>query len=186
VIESESGVPSIVDLGAGMTTKKRHAKKSSARPRTFEEVRAANLADPFHAARIARLNMGERFDDPNGPSDDRWAREVFVHPDCEGGSPWMVDWGELDGGCYTTTFDGSMAEQRGARLLRRPQGRTAESRARDLMTRRKGEITGHQNERDFQSEEPETPQRGRHSEHQESFACSLHRAASALNQKIPI
>jgi hypothetical protein len=27
-------------------------KKSAARPRTFEEVRAANLADPFHAARI--------------------------------------------------------------------------------------------------------------------------------------
>jgi hypothetical protein len=44
-----------------MTTKKRGTKKSSARPRTFEEVRAANLADPFHAARIARLNMGERF-----------------------------------------------------------------------------------------------------------------------------
>ena len=27
----------------------------------LEEVRAANLADPFHAVRIARLNSGERF-----------------------------------------------------------------------------------------------------------------------------
>jgi hypothetical protein len=35
----------------------------AARPRTFEEVRAANLTDAFHAARVARLNMGERFDD---------------------------------------------------------------------------------------------------------------------------
>jgi hypothetical protein len=32
-----------------------------ARPQTFEEARAANLADPFHAARIARLDSGERF-----------------------------------------------------------------------------------------------------------------------------
>ena len=68
-----------------MTAKKSRTKKSAARPRTFEEVKAANLADPFHAARIARVwMMGERFDDPNGPSDDPWAREVFVHPDCEG------------------------------------------------------------------------------------------------------
>jgi hypothetical protein len=31
------------------------AKKSAAGPRSFEEVKAANLADPFHQARIARL-----------------------------------------------------------------------------------------------------------------------------------
>jgi hypothetical protein len=95
-----------------MTVKKSRTKKSAARPRAFEEVKAANLTDPFHAARIARLDSGERFDDPNGPSDDRWAREVFVHPDCEGGSHWMVDWGDRDGGCYVTTFDGPIAEQR--------------------------------------------------------------------------
>jgi hypothetical protein len=75
-----------------MTVKKRHTKKSASGPRTFEEVRAANLKDPFHAARIARaFESGERFDDPNGASDDRWAREVFVHPDCEGGDFWQVD-----------------------------------------------------------------------------------------------
>src|SRR5438046_2348765 len=73
--------------------RRRRTKDSTDRPRTFEEVRAANLADPFHAARIARLESGEQLDDPNGPSDDRWAREVIVHPDCEGGSHWMVDWG---------------------------------------------------------------------------------------------
>jgi hypothetical protein len=96
-----------------MTAKNRRTKKSAAEPRSFEEVRAANLADPFHAARIARVwTQGERFDDPNGPSDDQWAREVFVHPDCEGGSRWLVEWGDSDGGCYVTTFDGPMAEQR--------------------------------------------------------------------------
>jgi hypothetical protein len=41
----------------------RRRKSPAARPRTFEEVRAANLTDAFHAARVARLNMGERFDD---------------------------------------------------------------------------------------------------------------------------
>jgi hypothetical protein len=95
-----------------MTAKKRRTKKSAAQPRTFEEVRAANLADPFHSARIARLNRGETFDDPDGPSDDRWAREISVHPDCEGGPHWLVEWGDSDGGCYVTTFDGPMAEQR--------------------------------------------------------------------------
>jgi len=95
-----------------MTAKKPRTKKSAARPRSFEEVRAANLADPFHAARIARLNSGETFDDPDGPSDDRWAREISVHPDCEGGPHWLVEWGDSDGGCYVTTFDGPMAEQR--------------------------------------------------------------------------
>jgi hypothetical protein len=88
-------------------------KPAAARPRTFEKVQAANLANPVQAARIARVwEAGERFDDPNGPSGDRWAREVFVHPDCEGGDFWQVDWGDRDGGCYTTTFDGPMAEQR--------------------------------------------------------------------------
>jgi hypothetical protein len=94
-----------------MTTKKR-AKKSADRPRTFEEVKAANLADPFHAARIARLNSGARFDDPTAASDDPLVCEVSVHPDCEGGSHWLVEWGDRDGGCYVTTFDGPMAEQR--------------------------------------------------------------------------
>jgi hypothetical protein len=104
-----------------MTAKKRRTKKSAAQPRTFEEVRAANLADPFHSARIARLNSGETFDDPNGPSDDRWAREVFVHPDCEGGSHWLVEWGDRDGGCYVTTFDGPMAEQRARDYFEAPK-----------------------------------------------------------------
>jgi hypothetical protein len=86
--------------------------KSADRPRTFED-KAANLADPFHRARIHRaFEMGDRFDDPNGPSDDRWAREVSVHPDCEGGPHWFVEWGDSDGGCYVTVFDGPMAEQR--------------------------------------------------------------------------
>ena len=91
---------------------KQPKRKPAARPRTFEEVRAANLADPFHAARIARLESGETFDDPTATNDDRWAREVSVHPDCEGGSHWLVEWGDSDGGCYVTTFDGPMAEQR--------------------------------------------------------------------------
>jgi hypothetical protein len=95
-----------------MIAKKRRTKKSAAEPRTFEEVKAANLADPFHAARIARLNMGERFDDAMTKSDDPSVREVSVHPDCEGGSHWFVEWGDSDGGCYVTTFDGPMAEQR--------------------------------------------------------------------------
>ena len=91
-----------------MSAKKKRADK----PRTFEEVRAANLKDPFHAARIARLNGGERFNDPAAASDDPFIREVSVHPDCEGGSHWFVEWGDSDGGCYVTTFDGPMAEQR--------------------------------------------------------------------------
>jgi hypothetical protein len=62
--------------------RKRRAKQQAERPRTFEEVCAANLADPFHAARIV---CG------------------FVHPDCEGGSHWLVEWGDSDG---------PMAEQR--------------------------------------------------------------------------
>jgi hypothetical protein len=93
--------------------RKRRTRKPAAGPRSFEQVEAANLRDPFHAARIERVwEMGERFDDPSAPSNDQWAREVFVHPDCEGGSFWQVDWGDSDGGCYTTTFDGPMAEQR--------------------------------------------------------------------------
>jgi hypothetical protein len=94
-----------------MTAKKRRTKKP-AQPRTFEEVKAANLADPYHAARIARLESGERFDDPTANSNDQWEREVSVHPDCEGGPHWLVEWGDRDGGCYVTTFDGPMAEQR--------------------------------------------------------------------------
>src|SRR5262249_19615731 len=97
---------------ASSRVRKRRTKVPATRPRTFEEVDAANLADPFHAARIARIESGEHFEDPNGAIDDRWAREVFVHPDCEGGNFWQVDWGDRDGGCYVTTFDGPMAEQR--------------------------------------------------------------------------
>jgi hypothetical protein len=49
---------------ASSRVRKRRAKAPAARPRTLEEVTAANLADPFHAARIARaFEMGERFDD---------------------------------------------------------------------------------------------------------------------------
>jgi hypothetical protein len=46
-------------------------RRRVARPRTFEEVKAANLADPFHAARIARLESGERFNEPSAASNDR-------------------------------------------------------------------------------------------------------------------
>jgi hypothetical protein len=70
------------------------------RPRTFDEVVAANAHDPFHAARLARLNSGESFDG------------VSVHPDCEGGNHWIVEWLDRDGGCYVTTFNGPLAEQR--------------------------------------------------------------------------
>jgi hypothetical protein len=85
------------------------------RPRTFEEVVAANLKDPFHAARIARLNSGERFDDP--AVSDRGVREMSVHPDCEGGSHWIVERGDAQGGCYVTTFGGPMAERRAREYL---------------------------------------------------------------------
>jgi hypothetical protein len=96
-----------------MTAKKRRTKKSAARARSLEEVKAANLADPFHEARIRRaFEMGDRFDDPTANSSDRWEREVSVHPDCQGGSFWQVEWGDSDGGCYVTIFDGPMAEQR--------------------------------------------------------------------------
>jgi hypothetical protein len=93
---------------------KRRTKKPADRPRTFEEVVAANLKNPFHAARIARLDSGERFDDPTANSNDQWEREVSVHPDCEGGPHWLVEWGDADGGCYVTTFNGPLAEQRRA------------------------------------------------------------------------
>jgi hypothetical protein len=73
-------------------------------------VRAANLKDPFHAARIARLKSGERFD--RAGEERRFVREVSVHPDCEGGPHWLVEWCDSDGGCYLTTFDGPVAEQR--------------------------------------------------------------------------
>jgi hypothetical protein len=39
-------------------------------------------------------------------------REVSIHPDCEGGSHWLVEWFDRGGGCYVTTFDGPLAEQR--------------------------------------------------------------------------
>jgi hypothetical protein len=76
-------------------------------PRTAIE---ANRIEPVLAARLARLESGERFDDPMVT--DPFQREVSVHPDCEGGSHWFVDWFDSDGGCYVTTFDGPMAEQR--------------------------------------------------------------------------
>src|SRR5262249_3078745 len=73
-----------------------------------------NLADPFHAPRIARaFESGDRFNDPTAKSDDPTVYEVSVHPDCEGGPHWIVEWGDGDGGCYVTTFDGprhSMAQ----------------------------------------------------------------------------
>jgi hypothetical protein len=39
-------------------------------------------------------------------------REVSVHPDCEGGSHWIVEYFDSDNGCYVATFDGPLAEQR--------------------------------------------------------------------------
>ena len=60
--------------------RKRRTKKPADRPRTFEEVRAANLADPYHAARIARLESGDRFDDATANSNDQWERRsVSIH-----------------------------------------------------------------------------------------------------------
>jgi hypothetical protein len=50
--------------------------------------------------------MGERFDDATVHRSDLWEREVSVHPDCEGGPHWLVEWGDSDGGCYVTVFDG--------------------------------------------------------------------------------
>jgi hypothetical protein len=71
------------------------------------------FADPYHAARIHRaFEMGERFEDPTANSNDQWEREVSVHPDCQGGNFWQVEWGDSDSGCYVTVFDGPMAEQR--------------------------------------------------------------------------
>jgi hypothetical protein len=37
---------------------------------------------------------------------------VSVHPDCEGGSHWFIEWFDGDGGCYVTTFNGPLAERR--------------------------------------------------------------------------
>jgi hypothetical protein len=57
------------------------SKKPATEPRTFEEVRAANLADPFHAARIHRaFEMGDRFDDQTAKSDDPAVYEVSCIP----------------------------------------------------------------------------------------------------------
>jgi hypothetical protein len=53
-----------------MTVKSATRRSPPARPRTFEEVQAANLADPFHATRIGRLSSGKRFDDATAASDD--------------------------------------------------------------------------------------------------------------------
>jgi hypothetical protein len=98
---------------AKAAAKGRRTKRPAARARTFEEVKAANLADPFHAARIRRaFESGDRFDDETANSDDPLVCEVSVHPDCEGGDFWQVEWGDSDGGCYVTVFDGPMAEQR--------------------------------------------------------------------------
>jgi len=89
----------------------RQRKSPAARPRTFEEIVDANLRDPFHAARIARaFESGERFDDATANSNDKWERQVSVHPDCKGGSHWFVEWGDRDSACYVTVFDGPMAE----------------------------------------------------------------------------
>ena len=101
--------------GARLDMKKRaagtrRAAQPATWPRTFEEVLAANLQDPFHAARIARLNSGESFDDP--AVGDPGVREVSVHPDCEGGGYRIVEWSDAGGGCYVTTFDGPLAERR--------------------------------------------------------------------------
>jgi hypothetical protein len=54
----------------------RRTKRPVAKPRTFKKVVAYNLQDPFHAACLARLASGERFDDPT--------REVSIYPDREG------------------------------------------------------------------------------------------------------
>jgi hypothetical protein len=31
---------------------------------------------------------------------------------CQGGNHWLVEWFDSDGGCYVSTFDGPLAEQR--------------------------------------------------------------------------
>ena len=93
----------------------KRTKKNTTTPRKSKVARTAveaNRIEPILAARFAGLNSGERFNDPTTDSDDPCVREVSVHPDCEGGSFWLVEWGDTDGGCYVTTFDGPMAEQR--------------------------------------------------------------------------
>jgi hypothetical protein len=69
------------------------------RPRTFEEVKAAQ--DP---AELARLNAGERFTDP--------VSDVTVFADRHGNGDWRVEWFDDDGACYVTIFAGEAAEQR--------------------------------------------------------------------------
>jgi hypothetical protein len=82
--------------------RKRRTKKPAAGPRTFEEVVAANLGTRFtrRASRALRAASASTM------------REVSVHPDCEGGIHWLVEWGDSDGGCYVTVFDGPLAELR--------------------------------------------------------------------------
>jgi hypothetical protein len=71
-------------------------------------------------------------------------REVSVHPDCEGGHHWLVEWFDSDGGCYVTTFNGPLARAAGTRLLRCAQKRTYEGpsalrKMTDLLLRRSPE-----------------------------------------------
>jgi hypothetical protein len=75
------------------------------RPRTFEEVCAAT--DPEE---IARLERGERYDDPAVA--DPHQREGCVHEYRYGNGEWHVSYFDGDGGCYVTAFAGPEAEWR--------------------------------------------------------------------------
>src|SRR3954451_11585752 len=69
---------------------------SNTRPRTFEEVVAAQ--DP---AETARLERGDRFVDP---SVNAFHGEVSVNEDRYGTGEWRVEDFDDDGGCYVTIF----------------------------------------------------------------------------------
>jgi hypothetical protein len=77
-------------------------------------TRLGGGSSPALASPRPPLNGGRRFWVIEGARNfnDQWAREVFVHPDCKGGPHWLVEWGDTDGGCYVTVFDGPVAEQR--------------------------------------------------------------------------
>src|SRR3954451_7000970 len=77
---------------------------SNTRPRTFEEVVAAQ--DP---AETARLERGDRFVDL---SVNAFHGEVSVNEDRFGTGEWRVEYFDDDGGCYITIFAGPAAERR--------------------------------------------------------------------------
>jgi hypothetical protein len=77
----------------------------SDRPRTFEEVKAAQDPDE-----IARLENGESYVGP--VVEDRPVAEVYVHADRYRAGEWRVEYFDDDDCPYVTIFAGPSAEQR--------------------------------------------------------------------------